>query len=175
MSSEQKLGQAQIQSMIDAMYEADDRVAAIIFTSSVELLLENLLRKAMMPDSAKHLFDGNGALATLSAKIDIAYAFGLIANVDRHDLHLLRKIRNDFAHDIDHELSFETPRIADRVQCFQVIKELESNTSFNSELGSKRRCFDFGVGGLIVRLKDHYLLKASSPTDPGYGFNPPMR
>jgi DNA-binding MltR family transcriptional regulator len=45
------------------------------------------------------LFAGFAPLATLSAKISICYAFGLIDENLLHDLDVIRKIRNRFAHD----------------------------------------------------------------------------
>lgn len=44
------------------------------------------------------LFRGYGPLSSFSAKIDMAYALDLIPDVLRRDLHVIREIRNSFAH-----------------------------------------------------------------------------
>jgi DNA-binding MltR family transcriptional regulator len=44
------------------------------------------------------VFEGNGPLATFSSKIDLAHIQGLTSASQHHDLQILRKIRNEFAH-----------------------------------------------------------------------------
>jgi hypothetical protein len=57
-------------------------------------------------DVTKHLteaalFQGYGPLASFYAKIDIGFALGLYDNTRRTELHLIRSIRNEFAHTIE--------------------------------------------------------------------------
>lgn len=52
------------------------------------------------------LFDYKGPLGTFSAKIDIAYAIGAISPEAHRTLHIMRDIRNDFAHAED-EMDFD--------------------------------------------------------------------
>ena len=58
--------------------------------------------------------DNDGPLSTFSARINLAHALRIINDEELRDLHLIRKIRNDFAHHID--VSFETPAIVSRVR-----------------------------------------------------------
>jgi hypothetical protein len=60
------------------------------------------------------LFDYPAPLASFDAKIRIAYAIGLYGPVVRHDLDIVRKVRNGFAH-AQRPLTFETPQIAREV------------------------------------------------------------
>ena len=46
----------------------------------------------------KKLFTGYGPLSSFSARIDIAYSLDLITAVLSKDLHVIRVIRNEFAH-----------------------------------------------------------------------------
>jgi len=48
----------------------------------------------------KSLFSPEGPFSSLSAKIDAAFCAGWISADLHHDLHALRKIRNDCAHDL---------------------------------------------------------------------------
>ena len=65
------------------------------------------------------LFKNNGPLATLSAKIDLARLLGLISEMVRSDLHIIRDVRNEFAHEIAHKtehtkLSFRSQHLHDK-------------------------------------------------------------
>ncbi|MCF3628642.1 MltR family transcriptional regulator [Thalassospiraceae bacterium LMO-SO8] len=84
---------------------------AIWVASNIEENLSNLLFLCM-PNLSKRLreklFTGYGPLGSFSAKIDIAYALGAIPAWLQRDLHIVRDIRNEFAHSkewmhFDHE------------------------------------------------------------------------
>ena len=62
---------------------------------------------------------GFGPLGSLSARIETAYALGLISKEERDNINLIRDIRNDFAHRfLDTKVSFQTPKIKDK--CMQL-------------------------------------------------------
>jgi DNA-binding MltR family transcriptional regulator len=77
-----------------------DRGCALMAASYLEAELEKLLRKFLVDnDKIKdELFGHSHPLGSFSAKIDIAYLLGLIGPKIQRDLHLIRKIRNDFGH-----------------------------------------------------------------------------
>lgn len=79
---------------------------AIVFAGSLaDESLASLVRSKFRTDewSAKNvvqpMFEGYGPLATFSSRINYAYAAGLICREAFDALHLLRKLRNDFAHE----------------------------------------------------------------------------
>jgi DNA-binding MltR family transcriptional regulator len=80
-----------------------DRAAVILSTIILDERLEELI-KSFLVKSLKEddeLFDSYGAaLYDFSGKIDMAYRLGLISKSFRRDLHIIRKIRNEFAHNI---------------------------------------------------------------------------
>jgi DNA-binding MltR family transcriptional regulator len=106
-----------------------DRGAALISIAYLEERLSRAIRagfrdaieEAKFDGSTveKRLFEGSGPLATLSAKIDYAFAVGFYGPVSYRELHLLRRVRNDFAHSAD-PLSFESPGIVDRCNELQL-------------------------------------------------------
>ncbi len=68
-------------------------------------LLENIMKRillsrmiALSSDDIDRLFTGAAPLATMSARIRLTYAFGLISKKARRDLETASKIRNRFAH-----------------------------------------------------------------------------
>jgi mannitol operon repressor len=54
----------------------------------------------------------NAPLGTFSARIEACYALGLTSDDEHNDLTLIRRIRNEFAHNI--ETTFGTPSIVSR-------------------------------------------------------------
>ena len=77
-----------------------DRAAVILGAAQLDNLLEQILLKVLLPNpqSKDDLFNGNGPLITFSAKINLTYRLGIIDAPLTRNLHLIRKIRNDFAH-----------------------------------------------------------------------------
>jgi mannitol operon repressor len=77
----------------------------------VEQQLKEILLAFMLDDTAVEEFiEGrNAPLGTLSSRIS---ALGLITKDEYDDLTLMRRIRNDFAHQV--ETTFDTPSVVDR-------------------------------------------------------------
>jgi DNA-binding MltR family transcriptional regulator len=81
-------------------------------------LLEDVLRLAILnkmvdltKDEQDRLFVGITPIGTLSAKTQIAYAFGIIDPATRNDLNVMREIRNGITH-TTLNITFDTPEIA---------------------------------------------------------------
>jgi hypothetical protein len=91
-----------------------DRGAVLVTASLIENSLTNILKKYLTPSSSEdELIDiPNAPLSTLSAKIKICERLGVISSRLARDLNLIRKIRNEFAHNI-HGSSLESGRIKD--------------------------------------------------------------
>jgi len=76
-----------------------DRGAAVLAGSYAENLLGLYLQSFMVDKSvAEKMFGAHGSLATFSQRIDFAQGFGHLDAKTCADLHLVRKIRNHFAH-----------------------------------------------------------------------------
>jgi hypothetical protein len=93
-----------------------DRAAVILQASSVENILQSVIetkmRKPLSNDLRDRIFEGNGPLSSFSHKILTGYALGLFGNVFRHDLDLIRELRNGFAH-ARHPMTSTTPEVAE--------------------------------------------------------------
>lgn len=85
------------------MATESDRGCAIIGCSLLEEHLGKILRAKMARcadgKQVEALFEGYGPLSTFSAKIAVCHAFGFIDDKLRHDLDIVRRIRNKFAHE----------------------------------------------------------------------------
>jgi DNA-binding MltR family transcriptional regulator len=103
---------------------SSDRSCVIVAASMVDYLLGECLKAFLVPNDTTQdpLFDGPTApIGTFSSRIDLAYRLGLIGPQFARDLHLIRRMRNDFAHAIEAR-TFEEPSFADRV--LQLVKSL---------------------------------------------------
>lgn len=96
------------------LYSGPDRTAGVVLASLVERSLGRLLRSSMRSDGVEDLFEPEGLMGTFSAKIKIAYALNLIGPTTRHDLNIIRSLRNQFAHS-RRPIRFTTPVV--RIAC----------------------------------------------------------
>lgn len=93
--------------------EESTRAKVILSACYLDELLDQLLKIMLKPNNEKNdpLFDGPQApLSTFSAKIELASRLGAIPEETKKSLHLIRKIRNKFAHSLT-ECDFNDPEI----------------------------------------------------------------
>ncbi len=113
--------------LVDEIKGESDRGAAIVVAARIEEGLEVLLKAKLTPSisSEDELFDIPYApLQSLSAKIDLAYRIGVISPDVWASLHLLRKLRNDFAHSSG-KLDFAAQQVQSHVrQLFKLNQEI---------------------------------------------------
>ena len=109
-----------------------ERAAAIVGAAWVEDSLGGALASFLIPhaEAWKSLFSGSGPLATFSTKIDLACLVGMISEAIRSDLHSIRQVRNEFAHQIAHRvqhtrLGFATQHLRDRCLSLRCVKHEE--------------------------------------------------
>jgi hypothetical protein len=98
------------------LQQQTDRGAALIAAAILEEELTEALhaRLILTPRISQRLFslERLGAISDFGTKIDVAFAVGLIRTAAFDDLHLIRRIRNHFAHKKE-PLRFDTPQIAE--------------------------------------------------------------
>lgn len=84
-----------------------DRAAVVLGAAKLDYLLCELINKVLLPPQNKKDDEllgeegQGGILGSFSAKINIAHRLGLIDASFKNLLHLIRKIRNRFAHEIE--------------------------------------------------------------------------
>ena len=80
-----------------SLNQESDRGCVLMAAAFIEDKIGYLLESYFIENEkvCKRLLHGNGALATFSSKIDLAFLLGLLPQNIINDLHLLRKIRND--------------------------------------------------------------------------------
>jgi len=102
-----------LESFISRFASETDRAAAVLGAALLDVRLEDVFRAKL---AANHdaLLGRSGPLATFSSRINLAFALQWIDQDTALDLNVIRDIRNDFAHHLDHELSFATQSISAR-------------------------------------------------------------
>jgi len=88
----------------DALSVESDRACVILVASWVDYFLRIKLAHEFgkgNADARSELFTSNGPFANLSSKLNVAFCAGWIDRDVYHDLQLIRKMRNEFAHSID--------------------------------------------------------------------------
>ncbi len=106
--------QEQCQAIVDEIEKQTDRGAAIIAAATIDDVLQDLITARLIELSSKRkkaLFESNGPLSSLSAKIEMAFALGLFNRERRESLDLIRDVRNRFAHMMN-PVSFDHPDIS---------------------------------------------------------------
>ena len=88
------------------------RAAAIVATSLVEDALRWCLCGWLIPNvNEAQVFDNETSpLRTFNAKIIMGYSLGIYGEITRDDLHIMRYIRNAFAHS-PRAITFDTPNV----------------------------------------------------------------
>ncbi len=97
MNSEHSLDDA-VQTLLTTHAEAG---IVLVVAGKLEDMIEKVLLtkgREISNKHAKRIFGGMGPLSSFSGKIEIAYFFGLIDDASFNDLHLIKDIRNRFAH-----------------------------------------------------------------------------
>ena len=90
-----------------------DRACAVLGAALLDARLESLYNRRLRC-SKSELLSGSGPIGAFSARIRLAHALAWISDDVQHDLHVMRSIRNEFAHNCDHELSFANQSITDK-------------------------------------------------------------
>jgi|SRR5271157_2819684 len=139
-----------------SLTEETDRGCALMAAAYLADQLERLLRRALVDDedAVDELLRPLGPLGSFSGRIELCYALGLLPTDARRDLHLIRKIRNDFSH-VAKTLTFDEPGITSRCR--------ELNHSGREAEASPRAKFTSAV--LAVCAVVHVFIQTATQPD----------
>jgi hypothetical protein len=96
----------------DALSEKSDRACVILSASWADHFLRIKLAREFSKgnsDARSTLFSSNGPFATFSGKLNAAFCAGWIDRDVYHDLNVIRKLRNEFAHSINSHTFHDEP------------------------------------------------------------------
>ena len=126
-----------------------DRGAALVGAALIDIRLSETLRAFMVsPKAAGVLLDGGTApLGTFSSRIKATFAVGLIDAHERAECDLIRKVRNEFAHQ-PHGITFADPKI--EALCDRLQSDLPGGRE--AHVGKPRSVFVNAVILTVLRL-----------------------
>jgi len=154
---------------LDEFKKESDRAAVILGVAKLDLLLYQLLVKVFLSNvgSTDDLFDGDAPLSTFHAKIHMAYRLGLIDSDFARSLHLTRRIRNSFAHEVtgctlDSGPHRERVReLKNPLEGYNVFKEMEK-LFFNGKSGY---AIDFRKVLALMEIRLEYAMQYAEPLE----------
>ena len=158
MTTSETVRLADYNRMADTYRNESDRAAAILATSFVDNTLRRLLLEYMVEHpKISALFEGDRPLATFSSRITIAFGLGMLHHDTYTDLHLLRRIRNHFAHSEEAE-SFSTSPVREWCAELWIVKKGPENGFFPKGIAPEvRDQFLLSIGITMLYL-DHLLV-----------------
>lgn len=103
-------------SILSQLSTESPRGMVLVAAAELDRLLLDLMKSFLRIGSGQTalLSGGNAPLATFSGKIAAAHALNLITDDEFKELSIIRRIRNDFAHQAD--VSFESQSVKSRVE-----------------------------------------------------------
>ena len=139
---------------LEAFNKESERGSVLIAMSMLDNLLEKIIRAFLVdaPEASKLLDGFNAPLGTLSARSLCAFALGLLSEEEYKECEQLRKIRNDFAHQVHR--SFSDQAIRDRCENLR----FSIQDSDKSRKGHSRSLFTTSAVSFIMILTNraHY-------------------
>lgn len=130
-----------------------DRGLAVLAPAYLDTLLEELLRAFLRPtDAIDTLLQPSGPLGAYSVRIDLAHALGFLSDKAGRDLHLLRKIRNEFAHSVDTH-AFSEDRVRNWCRELSPVEAYKHARVFDFSLPSTpRQVFEMAISSSIAEI-----------------------
>lgn len=148
-------------SFLSEMKKETYRGQALVIASLLEQMLEETLDAGLQDVPAKRkLFDGPTApVSSLYSKTKLACAMGLINADEERDIDIIRSIRNEFAHNIDADIS--NPHIENKCKSLKLgleyLDALDENDESRVEDPEAR--FMMVATSIVTRLynRAHYV------------------
>lgn len=134
---------------IQLFHAETDRAAAVLAGSYVESYLGDCLRYSLINhESTDKLFKNAGPLETFAARVNLAFALGLMTERMKSNFRFIIKIRNHFAHH-PAETSFTVSPVRDWCSQLSRVAELADRTP--------RELYLFAVSEAVLQLNNAML------------------
>jgi DNA-binding MltR family transcriptional regulator len=136
-----------------------DRSIAIVAGALIDEALKETLKALFIPALKRDrcVLNGvNSPIGSFSSRIDLCYQLGLISDVMQRDLHIVRKLRNDFAHN-PFDLSFESGSVKNRIKELDDVanyKEKNAETRLNFGPPGTKHDFMFSISWRLYNLTE---------------------
>ena len=139
---------------LDDFNKETERGTALAASAMLDDLLGRTIEAFLIPNKgSKALLDGFSApLGTFSARIASSFALGLLSEVEYRECELIRKVRNEFAHQI--KVSFKNEKVVSLCSQLQLAAKSYGDVHIDS-----RSQFTTSAVALILNLtnRPHYV------------------
>jgi DNA-binding MltR family transcriptional regulator len=144
-------GSDEIYRAIQKIETDSDRAVAIVAAAILETHITNAIKRRWREDEkADWMLRADGPLGSFGPKIDLVFLMGLISPEGHRDMTFIKKIRNEFAHELTVE-DFNTPLI--KSWCFD-LKHFQNFVLTDAEMaGAPKKGKIFGRAGMDAELK----------------------
>jgi hypothetical protein len=126
MSKKKKSLKINLDEFMKAMNSESDRANIILGAALLDSKLKDVFARRLN-SFHNELLENSGPLGSFSSRIHLANALSWIDKNTTDDLNMIRKIRNDFAHDYDVKLSFQDTSVSTRCSNLKVAKAFIDN------------------------------------------------
>lgn len=161
--TEPKIDYTTFRSFVDEFKGESDRAAVILGAAKLDSLLAQILDRLLLASlsSTDELLEGDSPLSTFSSRINLCYRLGVISAEFAKSLHLVRRIRNGFAHELS-GCSLNSGSHADRLKSLLLpLRPLPFFGKFRSLFFGEaspsndfKTCLTLMAGRLEARLSD---------------------
>jgi DNA-binding MltR family transcriptional regulator len=129
----------------ETLSDETDRGCALMAAAYLDAQLEELIQHSFINDetASNEMLGQSKPLGTFSSRIDMSYLLGHISGQVRRDLHIIRKIRNDFGHN-PKPIGFSSSKLAN--QCRELYH------TFFDRSASPRKLFTSTVLGVLASI-----------------------
>lgn len=134
---------------MEQLRKESDRGLALIGAAFIDKKLAETLQAFFCKDAGDFLYGKNAPLGTFSSRIEACHALALIEDIERNDCDYIRRVRNEFAHDVM-AASFEEGRIKDLCGNFK------SDVPLPETATSSKARFKFQNAALIMASRLFY-------------------
>lgn len=150
----EKIDWKEVKKSFEDMKDLSERGWVIVNVSTLDEQLTALFRAFFVdvPRTVDQLLEDPGILSTFGARIKLAFLLGLISEREHRLLNLIRKIRNDFAHN-SRIISFSKSPIKERCLELDVTKILGTEESCDPRKPEEKfvAAFTFLLFALVYR------------------------
>jgi len=147
----------------DEFKSESDRAAVILGTAHLDEYLRKLIGAFLLPvrTGNDELLDGDRPLSTFSSRINLCFRMGLIDADIAKSLHIIRKIRNAFAHEVS-GVTLEVGSHRDRIN--ELVRPLSKTNIYKILLernfdNKDNHVTEFRVAVALLSLRLHSALK----------------
>lgn len=125
VASKPKMDAGDFREFFKSLANESDRALPIVGFAYIDHMIGELMGSELNPEvdgGIADLLSGFGPLATASQRIKMAHALYWLSDQTAADLHLLRKVRNHFAH--DRSARFRDDCVREWIRCVAAVQEM---------------------------------------------------